>query len=186
VEDERRPPANLPSQSAPVTQAAVASAGTGDILIGTDRAAARVTLNRPHALNALTTPMRAAMASAFRRWARDADLYAVIISSASDRAFCAGGDLREMTEWGSNRRAEAVKSLAEEYALNWLLECFTKPTVSLINGVVMGSGVGISLYGTHRVAGEGYRFAMPETGIGLFPDDGVSWAFALMPDAIGA
>ena len=62
-----------------------------------------------------------------------------------------------------------MKSLAEEYALNWLLECFTKPTVSLIDGVAMGSGVGISLYGTHRVAGERYRFAMPETGIGLFP-----------------
>ena len=185
MEDERRRPTSLPSQLAPAPEDAQASAGTGDILIGTDRAAARVTLNRPQALNALTTPMRAAMASAFRRWARDADLYAVIISSASDRAFCAGGDLREMTEWGRKRRAEAVKSLAEEYALNWLLECFTKPTVSLINGVVMGSGVGISLYGTHRVAGEGYRFAMPETSIGLFPDDGVSWAFARMPDAIG-
>jgi len=157
----------------------------GDILLATDRAAARVTLNRPQALNALTTPMRAAMASAIPRWARDPEIYAVIIASAHTRAFCAGGDLREMTEWGRNRRPEAVKSLAEEYALNWLLECFTKPTVSLIDGVVMGSGVGISLYGTHRVAGEGYRFAMPETGIGLFPDDGVSWAFARMPDAIG-
>jgi len=157
----------------------------GDILIATDRAAARVTLNRPQTLNALTTPMRAAMASAFPRWARDPEIYAVIIASVSARAFCAGGDLREMSEWGRNRRPEAVKSLAEEYALNWLLECFTKPTVSLIDGVVMGSGVGSSRYGTRRVAGEGYRFAMPETGIGLFPDDGVSWAFARMPDAIG-
>ena len=102
----------------------------------------------------------------------------MVISSASERAFCAGGDLRELTDWGRNRRADAVKSLAEEYALNWQLECFFKPTVSLIDGVAMGSGVGISLYGTHRVAGERYRFAMPETGIGLFPDDGVSWAFA--------
>jgi enoyl-CoA hydratase/carnithine racemase len=156
-----------------------------EILIATDRAAARVSLNRQQALNALTTPMRAAMASAFPRWARDPEIYAVIIASANARAFCAGGDLREMTDWGRNRRPEAVKSLAEEYSLNWLLECFTKPTVSLIDGVVMGSGVGITLYGTHRVAGEGYRFAMPETGIGLFPDDGVSWAFARMPDAIG-
>ena len=109
----------------------------------------------------------------------------MVISSASERAFCAGGDLREMIEWGRNRRADAIRSLAEEYALNWQLECFFKPTVSLIDGVAMGSGVGISLYGTHRVAGERYRFAMPETGIGLFPDDGVSWAFARMPDAIG-
>src|SRR5207244_12634351 len=95
------------------------------------------------------------------------------------------GDIKETTALGRSRKAEAVKSLAAEYALNWLLDCFMKPTVSLIDGVVVGSGVGISLYGTHRVAGERYRFAMPETGIGLFPDDGVSWAFARMPDAIG-
>jgi len=182
VEDDKRrgPSAWSATSAAP----AVTKAG-GDILIATDRAAARVTLNRPQALNALTTPMRAAMANTFPGWARDPEVYAVIIASSSARAFCAGGDLREMTEWGRCRRPEAIRSLAEEYALNWLLECFTKPTVSLIDGVVMGSGVGISLYGTHRVAGEGYRFAMPETGIGLFPDDGVSWAFARMPDAIG-
>jgi enoyl-CoA hydratase len=160
-------------------------AGAGDVVIGTDRAAGLVTLNRPRALNALTTAMRADIARAFPAWSRNPEIYAVVVASASERAFCAGGDLREMTEWGKNRRAEAVRSLAEEYALNWLLECFTKPTVSLIGGVVMGSGVGISLYGTHRVAAERYRFAMPETGIGLFPDDGVSWAFARMPDAIG-
>jgi enoyl-CoA hydratase/carnithine racemase len=160
-------------------------AGVGDIVIGTNRAAGLVTLNRPRALNALTTAMRADIARAFPAWSRNPEIYAVVVASASERAFCAGGDLREMTEWGKNRRAEAVRSLAEEYALNWLLECFTKPTVSLIGGVVMGSGVGISLYGTHRVAAERYRFAMPETGIGLFPDDGVSWAFARMPDAIG-
>jgi enoyl-CoA hydratase/carnithine racemase len=162
------------------------SEGAGaDIIIGSDRAAAFVTLNRPQALNALTTAMRAAMARAIPGWARDPEIYAVVISSASERAFCAGGDVREITDWGKNRKEDAVKSLAEEYALNWQLECFFKPTVSLIDGVAMGSGVGISLYGTHRVAGERYRFAMPETGIGLFPDDGVSWAFAHMPDAIG-
>jgi enoyl-CoA hydratase len=90
-----------------------------------------------------------------------------------------------MVEWGRARLDDALISLAAEYALNWQLDCFTKPTVSLIDGMVMGSGVGISLYGTHRVAGERYRFAMPETGIGLFPDDGVSWAFARMPDRVG-
>ncbi len=125
------------------------------------------------------------MADAFPRWSRDPEIYAVVIRSSSPRAFCAGGDVRELAEWGSKRRPEAIKSLAAEYALNWLLECFMKPTVSLMDGVVVGSGVGISLYGTHRVAGERYSFAMPETGIGLFPDVGVSWAFARMPDAIG-
>ena len=86
--------------------------------------------------------MRAAMARSFPPWIRDPEIYAVVISSASDRAFCAGGDLRELTDWGRNRRADAVKSLAEEYALNWQLECFFKPTVSLIDGVTMGSGRG--------------------------------------------
>jgi enoyl-CoA hydratase len=175
-------------EGASLTRAAGGSEGEtapADIVIGSDRAAALVTLNRPQALNALTTSMRAAMARAFPRWARDPEIYAVVVSSASERAFCAGGDLREITDWGKNRREDALRSLAEEYALNWQLECFFKPTVSLIDGVAMGSGVGISLYGTHRVAGERYRFAMPETGIGLFPDDGVCWAFARMPDAIG-
>lgn len=162
-----------------------ASAGEGDIAIGVEGCAGVVTLTRPKALNALTTAMRAGIAEAFRRWARDPQIYAAIVSSATDRAFCAGGDIREMVEWGRTRPADARRSLAEEYALNWQLDCFSKPTVSLIDGVVMGSGVGISLYGTHRVAGERYRFAMPEVGIGLFPDDGVSFPFAAMPDEIG-
>jgi len=180
VEDE-----GADGAGASLTQATGRNGDRADIMIGADHAAAFVTLNRPQALNALTTAMRAAMARAFPRWARDPEIYAVVVSSASDRAFCAGGDVREITEWAKNRKADAVKSLAEEYALTWQLECFFKPTVSLIDGVAMGSGVGISLYGTHRAAGERYRFAMPETGIGLFPDDGVSWAFARMPDAIG-
>jgi enoyl-CoA hydratase len=75
--------------------------------------------------------------------------------------------------------------LAEEYSLNWLHECFSKPTISLIDGAVMGSGVGISLYGTHRVAGPRYRFAMPEVAIGLFPDVGTAHALAQMPGEIG-
>jgi enoyl-CoA hydratase len=158
-----------------------------DAAIWTDieGAAGVVTLNRPRALNALTTSMRAEIAAAFLAWVRNPQVYAAVIVSATDRAFCAGGDVREMVEWGKTRPADARRSLAAEYALNWQLACFTKPTVSLIDGTVMGSGVGITLYGTHRVAGERYRFAMPETGIGLFPDDGVSWAFARMPDEIG-
>jgi enoyl-CoA hydratase len=162
-----------------------AADATPGVILGQDNAAGLVTLNRPAALNALDTDMRAAMAAAFPPWARDPQIYAVVIGSATDRAFCAGGDVRELAEWGKIRRADAIKSLAAEYALNWQLECFMKPTVSLIDGVVVGSGVGISLYGTHRVAAERYRFAMPETGIGLFPDVGVAWAFARLPDEIG-
>ena len=108
-----------------------------------------------------------------------------MIESASERAFCAGGDLREMTAAGRGDKAEARRMLAAEYTLNWALECFTKPTVSLIDGAVMGSGVGITLYGTHRVAGERYRFGMPETSVGLMPDCGVTHVFARLPHEIG-
>lgn len=159
-------------------------AGTG-VRVFRDRAAGTVMLDRPAALNALTTSMRAAIAEAFPRWSRDPETYAAVIASANDRAFCVGGDIREIASWGQTRMDDARASLAAEYALNWTLECFAKPTVSLIDGLVMGSGAGISLYGTHRVGGERYRFSMPETGIGLFPDDGVCWVFARMPDSIG-
>jgi len=163
-----------------------ADRGAGDdILIGVEGAAGVVMLNRPAALNALTPAMRAALADAFPPWAHDPEIYAVMIASSSERAFCAGGDIRQTTERGRSNKDDAIKSLAQEYALIWMLECFSKPTVSLIDGMAMGSGVGISLYGTHRVAGERYRFAMPETRIGLFPDDGVTWAFARMPDEVG-
>jgi enoyl-CoA hydratase len=158
---------------------------SADIVLAEDGAAGLVTLKRPAALNAFNAAMRAAMAAAFPRWSRDPQIYAVVIRSASDRAFCAGGDVRELAEWAGSRRADAFRSLADEYSLNWQLDCFMKPTVSLIDGLAAGSGVGISLYGTHRVAGERYRFAMPETAIGLFPDDGVCWALARLPDEVG-
>ena len=175
-----------------VVMAATAGDGAtvkGDVSGGVDihiaGATGLVTLDRCAAHNALTDSMRRAIADAVPNLARDARVYAVVIRSACPRAFCAGGDVREITEMARRDPAAARASLAREYGLNWLLECFSKPTVSLIDGVVMGSGVGISLYGTHRVAGEGYAFAMPETALGLFPDDGVCHAFARMPGEMG-
>ena len=156
-----------------------------EISAGIVGAAGVIALNRPSALNALTSAMRTSIGKAFAAWTNDPQVYAAVILSQSDRAFCAGGDVREMAECGRRSLEEARRLLAAEYALNWQLDCFSKPTVSLIDGMVMGTGVGISVYGTHRVAGERYRFAMPETGIGLFPDDGVCWVFARLPDEIG-
>ena len=156
-----------------------------DIRIACEGAAAIITLDRPRALNALTAAMRAEMGAGFPKWARDPQIYCVVIRSTSPKAFSAGGDVRELTAWAREDMGKARQALAAEYGLNWLLECFSKPTISLINGAVMGSGVGISLYGTHRVAGEGYKFAMPETAIGLFPDVGVAHALARMPDEVG-
>lgn len=159
--------------------------GLDDIEDRIEGAAGVVTLNRPRALNALNTAMRTRISDSFAAWQRDPQVYAVLIASATDRAFCAGGDVREMVDWWKTRPNDAVAAVGAEYALNWQIDCFTKPTVSLIDGMVMGAGVGLSLYGTHRVAGERYRFAMPETAIGLFPDDGVCSVFARMPDEIG-
>jgi enoyl-CoA hydratase len=175
------------SAEEPAVAAAEQSApkADGEVIAAVEGAAGVVTLNRPHALNTLTSAMRARIGEAFAAWARDPEVYAAAIVSATDRAFCAGGDVREMVECGRRSLEEARRMMAAEYALNWQLDCFTKPTVALMDGMVMGSGVGITLYGTHRVAGERYRFAMPEAGIGLFPDDGVSWAFARLPDEIG-
>lgn len=156
-----------------------------DIRIETTGAAAVVTFDRPLALNALTTAMRAEMASRFPPLARDPQIYCAILQSTSPRAFSAGGDVRELVTWARTDPARARAAFAEEYRLDWLLECFSKPTISLIDGMVMGSGVGVSIYGTHRVAGEGYAFAMPETAIGLFPDVGIAQVFARLPGEIG-
>lgn len=156
-----------------------------DVLIEARGSLALITLKRPRALNALTTAMRARLAEAFPRFAREAQTYCVVIQSGSDKAFSAGGDVREMVRWGREDPARAREAFRDEYTLNWLHECFSKPTISLIDGPVMGSGVGISLFGTHRVAGEKYRFAMPETAIGLFPDIGAAWPLSRMPDNIG-
>jgi enoyl-CoA hydratase len=144
-----------------------------------------VTLDRPKALNALTTAMRRRLSETLWAAARNPHVYAVVIQSASERAFSAGADVREVIEWGRADRERARRAFGDEYALNWQCECFSKPTVPLIDGMVMGGGCGITMFGTHRVAGEGYKFAMPETLIGLFPDVGMCHVLSRLPNRIG-
>ena len=156
-----------------------------DVEVTIRNAGCVVTLNRPKALNALTTDMRAQVARNMVGLRRNPEIYALIICSSSARAFCAGGDVREMSALAQTDQQAARDMLAAEYQLNWNLECFSKPTISLIDGMIMGSGVGLSAYGTHRVAGTGYVFAMPEVAIGFFPDVGVSSLLARMPSEIG-
>lgn len=146
---------------------------------------ALVTLARPKALNALTAQMRAKLSESLWSFARDPQVYAVAIQSESPRAFCAGSDVREVLSLARADLAAGCKAFVDEYALDWQCECFSKPTVALINGMVMGGGVGITQFGTHRVAGEGYSFAMPETLIGLFPDVGACHVLARLPDHVG-
>jgi enoyl-CoA hydratase len=162
-----------------------AQAPDDELLVERRGSLAVITLNRPRALNALNAAMRRKLAETYPKLAREPQIYAVVIQSAAEKAFCAGGDVRELVRWGRDDPQEARRAFAEEYALDWLHECFSKPTVSFIDGAVMGSGVGITSYGTHRVAGDRYKFAMPETAIGLFPDVGAAYTLSRLPDAIG-
>jgi len=156
-----------------------------DLLFEMDGALGLITLNRPRAYNAINYAMRARISEAIPNMVPNPEIYAFVIQANGDKAFSAGADVREIVNCARNDLGAAKAAFKAEYTLNWQLENFTKPTVSLINGMVIGSGVGITSYGTHRVAGERYRFSMPETAIGLFPDVGVASLLAKMPDEVG-
>lgn len=164
----------------------VAGGAPDGVAIARRGALATVTLERPAKLHAIDERMRSVLAGALPGLARDINLYAMLIRAAPARAFSAGGDLRELHDQLATDPALVATNLRREYALVWDLECFPKPIISLIDGAVMGSGVGLTLFGTHRVAGPHYSFRMPETAIGFFPDVGVAHAFARMPSEIGA
>ena len=157
----------------------------GPIALERRGALAIVSFQRPERRNALSQPMQAALAGWYPQLARDPGVYALLQRSRLEGTFSVGGDVREILELAGRDLGAARAALAAELALCWAHECFSKPTVSLIDGAVMGTGVGVTLFGTHRIAGEGYRFRMPETAIGYFPDCGVAQAFARMPDGIG-
>jgi enoyl-CoA hydratase len=150
-----------------------------------DRAAVLLTLDRASKLNAINSGMKAAIANEIPRIARDPQVYAVILRAAPGRMFSAGGDIREFFDLTRISPDLANAECAREYSLIWLLDCFSKPTVALIDGPVLGTGVGIVQTSTHRVAGAGYRFQMPETMIGFFPDNGVCHHLARLPHEIG-
>lgn len=162
-----------------------AATAPGKVLVERKGALMMLTLNRPGALNALDDEMSRIFSTEIPKIARNPDIYVVVLNSASPKAFCVGGDVRALIAAAEDDLAEAADILAGEYSLDWLLDCFSKPTVSLIDGLCMGSGAGLSLYNTHRVAGENYKFAMPETAIGLFPDVGVAHVLARLPWPIG-
>jgi enoyl-CoA hydratase len=157
-----------------------------DILCETQGAAGLITLNRPKALNALTLAMVREMRRALDAWAKDPAVTRVVVQGAGEKAFCAGGDIRQLTEdLRAGRRDETVAFWREEYQLNIAIKRYPKPYISLIDGICMGGGVGVSLHGTVRVAGDRYLFAMPEVGIGFFPDVGATYALPRLPGQTG-
>lgn len=157
-----------------------------------------VRLNRPRALNALSHGMVTALGKALELWRHDPAVTRIVVTAAGEKAFCAGGDIRQLYDAGLAGQHEASLAFwAEEYQLNQTIRTYPKPYVSLIDGIVMGGGVGISLHGTYRVAGDKYLFAMPEVSIGFFPDVGATYALprlaghagvwlALTGDRVGA
>jgi enoyl-CoA hydratase len=160
---------------------------TSDILFARRGAAGIVTLNRPAALNAITHGMVRALARQLDAWANDGAVSRVVVTAAGERAFSAGGDIRALYELGrAGRQDEALTFFREEYALNAAIKRYRKPYVALIDGIVMGGGFGVSIHGSHRVAGDRFQFAMPEVGIGFFPDVGATWVLPRMPGETGA
>jgi enoyl-CoA hydratase len=162
--------------------------GEGEILVGREGGLATLIINRPRALNALTLNNYRRIAPTMRAWASDPSVHAVAIRGAGDRAFCAGGDVRAVYEAGlgigDDPELPAV-FFREEYELIRVLHRFPKPYIAIIDGITMGGGAGISVNGGYRIATERTLFAMPETGIGLFPDVGATHFLNRCPGRIG-
>ncbi len=157
-----------------------------DVSIRQQGGLGRITLTRPSALHALNTPMCGDILAALTAWAADPSIQLLLIDHQDGtRGFCAGGDIRMLAESGAGDAAEARAFFRTEYRMNAALEAFPKPILSIIDGVTMGGGVGLSVHGSHRVATERTVFAMPETGIGLFPDVGGGWFLPRLGGELG-
>jgi len=159
---------------------------TAGIHIRREGRAGRITLNRPETLNALSYEMCLAIAAALAQWRADDDVKLVLIDAEGDRAFCAGGDIQQLYDTGrAGDFAYGRKFWADEYRLNAKIAEYPKPYVALMQGFVMGGGVGVSCHGAHRVVCDSTQIAMPECGIGLVPDVGGSLLLARAPGRMG-
>jgi len=156
-----------------------------EVLFESRGAVGVVTLNRPKALNALTREMCLGVKAQLDAWAGDAQVKTVVVQGSGERAFCAGGDIRSLYESGKAGTSYALDFYRDEYILDAAIKHYPKPYVALVSGIVMGGGVGVSVHGSHRIADETTTFAMPETGIGLFPDVGGSYFLPRCPGQVG-
>ena len=165
--------------------------GTDEIGFSRRGALGEIELTRPKALNALTIAMIEAADPQLRAWRADDRVRAVLIRGAGDKAFCAGGDVRAVWDDGKAlQQGESDGALTrrffwEEYSLNRLIHQYPKPYIAWIDGITMGGGLGLSMHGSHRVAGDRTVAAMPETAIGFFPDVGATWVLPRLPGAVG-
>jgi enoyl-CoA hydratase len=149
-------------------------------------ASGAVFLNRPQALNAITLDMVRELTRALDKWEQDLAIRNVVVTAAASKAFSAGGDIRLLYEQGqAGDHAAQLDFWREEYRLNRRIRLYPKPYVALVDGIVMGGGVGVSLHGSHRIAGDKFSFAMPEVGIGFFPDVGATYFLPRLPGKAG-
>ncbi len=160
---------------------------TDEVLVETRGAAGSIVLNRPKALNALNLGMVRQIGAALDAFAADSKVRHVVIKSSGGRAFCAGGDIRALYEWGrGGRHADMLRFWREEYELDWRIARYSKPVIALADGLVMGGGVGLFLHASHRVTTEAGSLTMPEVGIGFFPDVGATFELSRLPNRVGA
>jgi enoyl-CoA hydratase len=158
---------------------------TDDVLVSVDHGVGQIRLNRPKAIHALTTEMCDTMSQALLRWRDDAAVELVLIDHAEGRGFCAGGDVVMLARSGNEDGKQARRFFSAEYRLNQLLFAYPKTTIAIMDGITMGGGVGISQPCDFRIATQATRLAMPETGIGLFPDVGGGWYLSRLPGRVG-
>jgi enoyl-CoA hydratase/carnithine racemase len=145
-----------------------------------------VTLNRPSCLNALNREMFEALSAQYKLWAPNPHIYGVVMESTHPTVFSSGDDLKTLHEWIEQGALETIREFYRAaYTHVWVLEKFIRPNVPFINGLLLGGGVGITLYGTHCVAGEGYRMAMPQVGIGFLPDIGGTYFLSRLDNHTG-
>src|SRR6202022_5132849 len=168
-----------------MTASAVALASGADLIVRREGAAGVIRLNRPKALNALTLEMIRGIVAALDRFEADPAVALVLLEGAGERGLCAGGDIRGLYE--SSRAGGDLGKVfwRQEYIMNARIAKFPKPYVAFMDGLVMGGGVGLSAHGRHRVVTERTKLAMPEVGLGFFPDVGGTWLLSRSPGEIG-
>jgi enoyl-CoA hydratase/carnithine racemase len=156
-----------------------------EILFETRNHIGFVTLNRPAVLNALSYSMIVEMLAQLREWAQNGSIYAVVVRGAGDKAFCAGGDVRAVHASFTPSSSAHRDFFASEYRLDYFIHRYPKPYVALMDGIVMGGGMGIAQGASLRVVTDRTRMAMPEVGIGFFPDVGASYFLSRLAGALG-
>ncbi len=169
-----------------MTAAGTVTDAEGDLIVRREGSAGIIRLNRPKAINAMTLEMSLGIDAALDQFEVDPAVALVLLEGAGERGLCAGGDIRGLYE-SSREKGDLGKVFwRQEYIMNARIAKFAKPYVAFMDGLVMGGGVGLSAHGRHRVVTERTRLAMPEVGLGFFPDVGGTWLLSHAPGELGA